>query len=70
MTLLPKQMVNISGEMHGFIKRKAAEPENKGETIGSLIERAIRNYYGVDENGEPLLDPKKTSKSKIVEVKQ
>lgn len=34
---------------------KAAQPENKGENIGSLIERAIRNYYGVDENGEPIL---------------
>jgi len=34
---------------------KAAQPENKGENIGSLIEKAIRNYYGVDENGEFLL---------------
>jgi len=52
---LPKQMVNISGELHSFIKRKAAETENKGETIGSLSERAIMGYYGVDENGEPEL---------------
>jgi len=39
------------------------EPKYKGETIGSLIEAAIRNHYGVDENGEPLL--KETPRKKL-----
>lgn len=64
---LSKQTVVISGELHSFIKMKAAEPDNKGENIGSLIERAIRNYYGVDENGEPLL--KETPKKKLIHSK-
>lgn len=61
--LLPRQNVNISGELHSFIKRKTVEPKYKGETIGSLIEAAIRNHYGVDENGEPLL--KETPRKKL-----
>jgi hypothetical protein len=64
---LSKQTVVISGELHSFIKMKAAEPENKGENIGSLIERAIRNYYGVDENGEPILQ--ETPKKKLIHSK-
>ena len=67
MEKLQKQTVVISGELHSFIKQKAAEPENKGENIGSLIERAIRNYYGVDENGEFLL--KETPSGKRVKSK-
>jgi len=65
---LQKQTVVISGELHSFIKQKAAEPENKGENIGSLVERAIRNYYGVDENGEFLLN--KTPTGRPVKVKK
>lgn len=65
-TVLPKQTVVISGELHSFIKMKAAQPENKGENIGSLIEKAIRNYYGVDENGEFLI--KETPKGRKVKA--
>jgi hypothetical protein len=62
-TELPRRNVNISGELHNFIRRKTVEPEYEGETIGSLVERAIRSHFGVDENGEPIL--KETPKKKL-----
>lgn len=55
---LPKKNVQISGELHKFLMRKAAEDDNYKTNIGiaGLTEKAIMNYFGVDDDGDPILN--------------
>ena len=57
---MERKNLNISGELHAFLKMKSSEPDNIKNKIGisDLGEAAIRCHYGVDEDGKPLLDPK------------
>lgn len=58
---LPKKNVQISGELHKFLTRKSAEDDNYEKNIGiaGLAEKAIMDHFGVDENGDPIIDAKK-----------
>lgn len=67
---MERKNLNISGELHLFLKKRALEPDaiEKKLGIADLAEQAIRCHFGVDENGRPLLDPKKTPKNRVKEV--
>lgn len=68
---LPKKNVQISGELHKFLMRKAAEDENYKTNIGiaGLTEKAIMEYFGVDQDGDPIVDAK-SRKNKVKLVKE
>lgn len=68
---LPKKNVQISGELHKFLMRKAAEDENYKTNIGiaGLTEKAIMEYFGVDQDGDPVVDSK-SRKNKVKLAKE
>ena len=57
---MERKNLNISGELHAFLKRKASESDNIKNKVGisDLGEAAIRCHFGVDEDGKPILNPK------------
>lgn len=68
---LPKKNVQISGELHKFLTRKSAEDDNYKENIGiaGLAEKAIMNYFGVDQDGDPILSAATHKKNSVKFIK-
>lgn len=57
---MAKKNVQINEHLHRFLYLEAGKKENydNGIGIGDLAEKAIKNHFGIDETGNPIINPK------------